>query len=195
MDDELRLVRAMARRDRSAWGAMYDRHVGDVYGVVYHLVGGDRHLAEDVNQEVWMLAIERFDRFDPDRGGFRDWLLGIARHRALRRHRRAAGRAIDGPADRVSDALPPPELLEGVERAGVVRAALLCLQGESRRVLLDKYAEGLSVAEIAARCGRSAKGVESLLSRARGQLRALLRPYFSQPTGGPRREPTDARPT
>ena len=62
MDDELRLVRAMARRDRSAWDAMYDRHVGDVFGVIYHLVGGDRQTAEDLNQEVWLLAIEQFGR-------------------------------------------------------------------------------------------------------------------------------------
>ena len=195
MDDEFLLVRAMARRDRSAWDAMYQRHVGDVYGVVYHLVGGDRHLAEDVNQEVWMLAVERFDRFDPGRGGFRDWLLGIARHRALRHHRRPKYQSMEGRPEGVSDSLCPPELLEGLEQANVVRAALLALHHESRRVLLDKYSEGLSVAEIAARSGRSAKGVESLLSRARGQLRALLRPYFSHPTGGQRREPTDARPT
>ena len=62
MDDELRLVRAMARSDRSAWDAMYDRHVGDVFAVIYHLVGGDRQTAEDLNQEVWLLAIEQFDR-------------------------------------------------------------------------------------------------------------------------------------
>jgi RNA polymerase sigma-70 factor (ECF subfamily) len=195
MDDELRLVRAMARRDRAAWNVMYERHVRDVFGLVYHLVGGDRHVAEDVNQEVWLLAIERFDRFDPGRGGFRDWLLGIARHRALRHHRCASGQPVQGQPDGLSDGLPAPELLEGRERADVVRAALLCLHDGSRRVLLAKYADGLSVAEIAARTGRSAKAVESLLSRARSQLRSLLRPYFSHPTGGPRREPTDARPT
>src|SRR5262245_37591610 len=195
MDDELRLVRAMARRERSAWDAMYERHVGDVFGFVYHLVGGDRHVAEDINQEVWLLAIERFDRFDPGRGGFRDWLLGIARHRALRHHRCATGQAVEGRLDGPADGVAPPELLEGMERAGVVRAALLCLHDGSRRVLLAKYAEGRSVAEIAAQTGRSAKAVESLLSRARSQLRALLRPYFSPLTGGQRREPTDARPT
>src|SRR4029079_7692870 len=91
MDDELRLVRAMARRDRSAWSAMYERHVGDVFGLVYHLVGGDRGVAEEINQEVWLLAIERFDGFDSRRGGFRDWLLGIARHCVLRFHRHASG--------------------------------------------------------------------------------------------------------
>jgi RNA polymerase sigma-70 factor (ECF subfamily) len=83
-------------------------------------------------------------------------------------------------------------LLEGVERADMVRAALLCLDDDRRRVLLDKYAEGLSVAEIAARTGRSAKAVESLLSRARAQLRALLQPYFSSPTGGDPHAPRDA---
>jgi RNA polymerase sigma-70 factor (ECF subfamily) len=195
MDDEFRLVRAMARRDRSAWDAIYERHVGDVFGLVYHLVGRDRHVAEDVNQEVWLLAIERFDQFDPRRGGFRDWLLGIARHHALKQHRRATFQVVEGRPEGLSDGLSPPELLEGRERADVVRASLLCLHDASRKVLLAKYADGLSVAEIATQTGRSAKAVESLLSRARAQLRALLGPYFSHPTGGQRREPADARPT
>ena len=196
MDDESRLARALARGDRAAWSATYRRHVGEVFGLAYRLVGGDPGLAEEINQEVWLLAIERFDRFDPARGRFRDWLLGIARHRALRHHRRAASEATGGAIDGLSDALPPHELLEGVERADLVRAALLLLDPEWRRVLLDKYAEGLSVAEIAGRTGRSTKAVESLLARARTQLRALLLPYFSQTTGtgGERREPTDARP-
>jgi RNA polymerase sigma-70 factor (ECF subfamily) len=181
MDDEDPLLRAMARRDPTAWDAMYRRHVGDVFGVVHHLVGGDRHVAEDVNQEVWMLALDRFDRFDPGRGGFRDWLLGIARHRALRRLRHARDLTVVGSPEGVADASTPAELLEGVERADAVRAALLCMPQESRQVLLDKYAEGLSVAEIAARRGRSTKGVESLLSRARARLRALLTPYFEHP--------------
>jgi DNA-directed RNA polymerase specialized sigma24 family protein len=75
MGDELCLIRAMARRDSSAWAVMNERHVGDVFGLVYHLLGGDHGAAEDVCQEVWLIAVERFDRFDPGRGSFRDWLL------------------------------------------------------------------------------------------------------------------------
>jgi RNA polymerase sigma-70 factor (ECF subfamily) len=193
-NDEHRLVRAMARRDRAAWAAMYDRHVSDIFSVLYHLVGGDRATAEDLNQEVWLLAIQQIDNFDSRRGEFRDWILGIARHRAIRHHRRGLPRdhvAEDSLYDR-SDALPPLDQLEGGERADVVRAALLCLSDDRRHVVRLKYVEGLSVSDIAAQTGRSAKGVESLLSRAREQLRTLLRPYFSNPTGGEHREPTDA---
>ncbi len=94
---------------------MYDRHVGDVFAVVYHLLGGDRSLAEDVNQEVWLLAIEQFDRFDPGRGKFRDWILGIGRHRALRRHRRGVVAGSDEYFDGPATLLSPPDLLEEVD--------------------------------------------------------------------------------
>jgi RNA polymerase sigma-70 factor, ECF subfamily len=195
MDDELRLLRAMARRDRSAWAVMYDRHVGDVFGLVYHLLGADRIAAEDVCQEVWLLAIERFDGFDVRRGVFRNWLLGIARHRVLRHHRRATNQASAADPDRPSEALAPLDMLELGERADVVRAALVCLESDHRRVLHDKYSEGLSVAEIADRTGRSVKAVESLLSRARARLRELLRPYFPSPTRDGSHEPIEIRPT
>jgi RNA polymerase sigma-70 factor (ECF subfamily) len=193
MDDELRMLRKMARRDRSAWAVMYDRLVGDVFGLVYHLLGGDRRAAEDLCQEVWLLAIEQFDRFDCTRGEFRAWLLGIARHRVYHYRRRAAGSCSevsdDGPIDEPS----PHEALEEAEQGDVVRAALLCLSDERRRVLHAKYAEGLSVKEIADRTGRSAKAVESLLSRARAELRELLQPYVFTSAEGESHEPSDVR--
>ncbi len=194
MDDELRLVRAMARRDRTAWGVMYERHVEDVFGLIYYLIGGDLGGAEEVCQETWLIAIERFDSFDPHKGKFRDWLTGIARHRVLRHYRCATYQTLDDRPDGLTDALAPLESLEEIERADVVRAALLCLDKDRRRVLLDKYIDELPVAEIAARMGRSAKAVESLLSRARSQLRSLLRHYFSTSTEGERHESSDAWP-
>jgi RNA polymerase sigma-70 factor, ECF subfamily len=193
MDDESRLLKAMAKGDRSAWARMYDRHVRIVFAVVYHLLGGDRSLAEDVNQEVWLLAIEQFDRFDPARGKFRDWILGIGRHRALRRHRRPAEAGFDENLDAPAGTVSPQDRLEEVERTDLVRVALLRLTQDHRRVLLDKYVAGSSVAEIAGRTGRSAKAVESLLSRARAELRNLLEPYFSSEAGGKCHEPNDAR--
>jgi RNA polymerase sigma-70 factor (ECF subfamily) len=72
----------------------------------------------------------------------------------------------------------PEDVLEQVERRSVVRAAMLVLPDERRNVLSWKYVEGLSVETIAIRMGRTAKAVESLLSRAREQMRDLLRGYM-----------------
>ncbi|MFI5456205.1 MAG: RNA polymerase sigma factor [Isosphaerales bacterium] len=197
MDDEHRLLRALARRDRAAWSALYDRHVQEVFGFIYHLIGGDRHLAEDLHQEVWLAALEGFDRFDARRGRFRDWLLGIARHRVSRHYRSTFSRSLEAVAERdvpvQTLALPPPEQLEGLERAAVVRAALLRLNHNHRDVLINKYVDGDSIDEIAVRTCRSAKAVESLLSRARERLRELLHPYFVHLTQGDRHEPTDLK--
>jgi RNA polymerase sigma factor (sigma-70 family) len=76
-------------------------------------------------------------------------------------------------------AVVPDDVIEHLEQAAVVQASLLALAPERRRVLVDKYVEELSVNQIAARTGKSPQAVESLLSRAREQFRALLRWYFS----------------
>jgi RNA polymerase sigma-70 factor (ECF subfamily) len=80
----------------------------------------------------------------------------------------------------------PEDVLEGVERNSVVRAAILVLPDDRREVLLCKYVEGLSVDSIAIRMGRTAKAVESLLSRSREQLREQLR-WYTMPSGDGRR--------
>ena len=171
MDDEYQLLRAMARRERHAWSVMYDRHVWEVFGFIYHLLGDCKPLSEEMHQEVWLKALESFEHFDRRRGSFRDWLFGIARHQVSRHYRRishdpTARNGARQPADEIdAGALPAPELLEDRERASIIRAALLRLSRDHKDVLLRKYADGLSVQEIADRSGRTAKAVESLLSR------------------------------
>jgi len=185
-DDPSSLIAALKGRDRSAWSAAVDRHLHEVYGFVFHLVGGDRAVAEDLNQETWLEALDGIDQCDATRGSFRNWLFGIARKRVALHYRR---RALAGNPTSLSDqfgeaaesgdiSVLPKDVLEQVERAAVVRAAMLLLPDDRREVLLGKYVEGLSVETIAIRLGRTAKAVESLLSRAREQMRGLLGGYM-----------------
>jgi RNA polymerase sigma-70 factor (ECF subfamily) len=198
MEEDRRLLAALARREKIAWAEVYDRYVRDVYGFVYHLAGGDLALAEDVHQEVWLAALEGIDRYDTRSGRFRDWLMGIARHRVSRHFRglaRVSYATVRGWGTGPDLAgLPPPEQLEELERAEVVRAAMICMVPDQRDVLVAKYIDGRSMAEIADRMGKTAKAVESLLTRARERLRGLLRHYFSHMEQGVRHEPSDRRP-
>ena len=180
------VITVLKQRDRSAWSAAVDRHLHEVYGFVFHLVGGDRTVAEDLNQETWLEALDGIDQCDATRGSFRNWLFGIARKRVALHYRRRAlggnGTSFSGQFEESAEwgeiSVLPEDVLEQVERVSVVRAAILLLPDDRREVLLWKYAEGLSVKTIAIRMGRTAKAVESLLSRARQQVRGLLGGYM-----------------
>ena len=127
-------------------------------------------------------------------GIFRNWLFGIARRRVALYYRRRtlAGNAtsfsgqFEESAELGEISVLPKDVLEQVERVSVVRAAILLLPDDRRKALIWKYVEGLSVETIAIRLGRTAKAVESLLSRAREQVRSLLRGYML-PCGDGRR--------
>ena len=183
-DDQSSLITALKQRDRSAWSMAVERHLHEVYGFVFHLVGGDRAVAEDLNQETWLEALDGIDRCDGARGDFRNWLFGIARNRvALHYRRHVSAEAFVESAD---DSLLPEDVLEQVEEKSVVRAAMLLLPADRREALVGKYIEGLSVGAIALRMEKTAKAVESLLSRARQQMRDLLHEYIT-PSGNRQR--------
>jgi RNA polymerase sigma-70 factor, ECF subfamily len=186
-DEQSSLITVLQQRDRSAWRAAVDRHLHEVYGFVFHLVGGDRTVAEDLNQETWLEALDGIDQCNAAQGSFRNWLFGIARRRVALYYRRRAlagnttsfSGQFEESAESGEITVLPKDVLEHVEQRAFVRAAVLVLPDDRRKALLWKYVEGLSVDAIAIRIGRTAKAVESLLSRARQQMRDLLRGYMT----------------
>jgi RNA polymerase sigma-70 factor (ECF subfamily) len=166
---------AVARRDRAAWGALYDAHLHEIYGFV-----------SDLTQEVWLQAIACIEKFDPSKGALRDWLFGIARRQVALHFRRLSTSNVSLPdafgpeLEPADDALLlPQDIMEQVEGRRLVRAAFTTIPLTHQHVLRQKYIDGQSVQEIAATMKTTAKAVESHLSRARARLRTLLGPYFA----------------
>lgn len=172
---------AIQGRDRDVWAAFYDAHVRDVYAVVWRLVNGNQALAEELHQAVWLSAIESAPSFDPKRGTVQSWLIGIARNQvALHFRRQSMQRA--GVAN-LADSRPAvvhhgPSAADQAslrsEQLCQVQTAMAQLTNDRRQLIEGKYIEGLSVRQLAERSGKSDKAVESLLQRARSELRQLL---------------------
>lgn len=175
------IAQRLRNRDKSAWNEVSLEHTRDLFGFIVRLVGFDRSAADDVVQEVWLECLNRIQHFDPTRCEFRGWLFEIARRRVAAFWRKRASVPCcedlnDGLA--MESQLLPTEILDRLDRSAIVRAVLLAMSPERSRVLTAKYLDDQSVAQIAASEGKSVKAIESLLTRAREELRVLLGPHF-----------------
>lgn len=146
------------------FAAFYRTHLSDVYGYLLRLCAGDRALAEDLTQDVWLSLVEELRRGHSDRADIR-WLITVARSRfidAARRERRRQSKLELVRREPSSDVEPTDsEVLEQLDR----------LPPMHRAVLVLRYVDGLPVPEIAAAIGRNLTATNSLLARARSALR------------------------
>ncbi|MEZ5962443.1 MAG: sigma-70 family RNA polymerase sigma factor [Planctomycetota bacterium] len=141
---------------------------------------------DDLVQEACVEALRQLPAFEYHRrGAFFRWLVALALHRLqnLRRSGDAACRdrrreqCVGGPDGRMD--LPavepgPGTLLSSAEGVDDVQAALASLSPIDRRVIALARTEGLPLAEVALRMGRSRNAVALLLSRALRKLAAQL---------------------
>jgi RNA polymerase sigma-70 factor (ECF subfamily) len=152
-DEEL-AGRVLAR-DVAAYSQLYDRHIQAVYSLAVHVLGVGE--AEEAVQEVFLRVWNRAALFDPGRGSYRVWLLSIARHhfsdRLRRRNLEQRLRLASDLEGAIAAAVSAdPDLSERAwqrDRARAVRAALMDIPEEQRRVLYLSYFAGLSQSEIA----------------------------------------------
>jgi RNA polymerase sigma-70 factor (ECF subfamily) len=169
-DHERRL--AVLAGDRRAWRLWYRETFGPLDRYILWRCGGLRDVADDLIQDVWLVAVRRLEEFNPQKGSFLTWMRGIASG-LLANHWRRRGRR---------ERLPPVPLPNGEsadkevirrEQAESVARALAELPLTYEEVLRMKYLEGQTVAEIAERLGATPKAVESRLSRARAAFRLV----------------------
>jgi len=186
-DDEATLLMRVARADRAALKALYDRLGRQALAVAFRVLGS-RTDAEDALQETFLDVWKRSAAFDPARGSGRAWVLSMVRNRAIDRLRTRG--AIGRLSDRVTDdrsAAPPraPTPLEDVERLHArqrVQAALTELNADQRRVLEMAYFEGLSQTEIATKLQEPLGTIKSRVRTAMEKL-ALLLPHAQAESG------------
>jgi DNA-directed RNA polymerase specialized sigma24 family protein len=77
--------------DPAALGRVFDHAAPELYRLGFHLLG-DRHAAEDLVQQTFLVAIEQAARFDPA-ARVLPWLCGILTNRALHLRRQQRQRA------------------------------------------------------------------------------------------------------
>ena len=175
-------LEAVRRRDPEALAAFFDAYFDRMFALVYRLLG-DRTLAEDAAQEVFLKVHRGAHLLDPTRDPV-PWLLMIATNVCRDFWRSGAYRLShtslsidDTPGLREtlhSTARGPEGDALAAERTRLVQDALLALRAPLREVVVLREVEGLSYKEIAAVMNVPIGTVMSRLARARAQLERVL---------------------
>src|SRR4051794_23049850 len=170
---ERRLAKRLARREPEALHELYTLHGRATFGFLVRAVG-ERSAAEDVQQQVYLEAWQRGERYDPERGGLLTWILQIARSRAIDHLRRRVPEPRD-PASTVAvadraDETAVDDLLEHWHVAG----ELARLPGEEAELLRRRFYMGQSQSEIAAETGVPLGTVKSRMVSGLRRLRVAM---------------------
>jgi RNA polymerase sigma-70 factor (ECF subfamily) len=160
--------------DESTLIRTYRACVSPLYEYVSRRCGGDRGLAEDVTQEVWLRAVGAWEKDGlPEKP--MAWLLTVARNLIINFYRRRRPLSLETLPPDWESGLPGDGLgTERPEAAALVNWGLARLRPAQARLLEAFHLEGRKVAEIAAESGLSERAVEGRLRRARLRLRAHL---------------------
>jgi RNA polymerase sigma-70 factor (ECF subfamily) len=177
-DEEL--VRLVRGRDERAFELLYYRYADLVYSVALRILA-DPGLAQDVAQEVFLRLWRAPDSYDVARGRFSNWLMSVARNRAVdevrmrgrRRLREVTPTAmVEDPPDGQA---PDPATAAQVEvEAAAVRRALRALPQEQRLALELAYFGGMTQQEIAQALGQPLGTVKTRTRLAMKKLRHAL---------------------
>jgi RNA polymerase sigma-70 factor, ECF subfamily len=166
------LIRRVARRDASAFEALYHRYARPVFGLALRRLG-DRMRAEDAVQETFAAIWRSAKTYKPDRGAGAPWLYAVARNAIVDRSRNRTDVPGDVP-DMPATEPGPDERAEASYVSWRVHRALEELPENERDVIELAYYGGLSQSEVADFLGIPLGTVKTRTRAGLGRLSDLL---------------------
>jgi RNA polymerase sigma-70 factor, ECF subfamily len=159
---------------QTAYRRLVHRHLKRTFGLARRLCGNEAE-AEDIVQDAFLQVWQRRSQWTDEGARFTTWLYRVVVNRCIDHKRRPISQELDAVAE------PPdasPDAVSTIHRqqiAARLSDAQSKLTPQQRAAITLFYYENLTNADIAIVMQISVGAVESLLKRARQQLRLLLR--------------------
>ena len=179
LSDEQLMANLDGPEVEGAISTLYDRYSRTVFGVGLNILG-DRSMAEELVQEVFLKVWRSSRTFDPSRGSFSTWLYRVTRSVALDLYRKRSHRIRPVPerdshiATARDSSAGPQEVVDESWLSWRISRTLDALDAPCREVIELAYFGGFSQREISRRTGIPLGTVKTRTARAFKSLREEL---------------------
>ena len=171
-----RVIEACQQGDRAAFQLLFETYKDKVFSIAVYSSGGDRAVADDVTQQIFLKLFTAIRQFRGD-SEFTTWLYRLVVNACVderRRRRRLLPWGETVAMRNPGNKRPQEKQFARLEVQEAVQAAIGELKPKFRLPILLKYIEGLSYDEIASVMGCSKGTVASRLNRGHSQLAKRL---------------------
>ena len=173
---------ARAKSEPEAFGALYERYVNKIYSYIFYRTGNQAD-AEDLTAKTFYRAMQHMRHYEERGLPFSAWLYRIAHNLVANWHRDRGRRQMVSLDELYSLAVGegPEHAVERQERTSTLLGVIRELPAERQELLILKFVEHLSNAEVGQIMGRSEGAIKSLYHRT---LLSLRESYTYMETGG-----------
>ena len=161
------LVEAAQNGHLESFGVLYERYHSPMAALAYSVLG-DRDLAEDAAQETFAIACQNLGTLR-QKDKFAAWLASICRNTA-RNILRLKGKNVALTTQRAAE-----DFDVGEERRDAIRQAVFKLRSSDRELIVLRYYNGFSQAQISGVLDISPQAVNGRLFRAKRKIAKYLR--------------------
>jgi len=184
--DESSIIDRFKKDEKAAFEELVLKYQDRIYNLCKHMLGG-AHDAEDAAQDTFIKAYQKLKDFKPEASLY-TWLYRIAVNTCLDYKKRpfweslfkSSAEGEEFISEPVSEAPSAEKLYESKQLGVALSKSLGKLSLKLRTVIILKEIEGLSYEEIADILEISIGTVKSRISRAREELKGLMRNYIGQ---------------
>ena len=163
----------LAKSDKEAFGEIYERYLTKIYNYIYYRTGNQQD-AEDLTAKVFYRALSHIENYADKGVPFQAWLYRIAHNLVANFHRDKGRRKIIPLDDYVAHTLKsdaPDKQAETSEQTGHLMEAIQRLPADRQQLILLKFIEQKSNAEIGEIMDRTEGAIKSLYHRTLLSLR------------------------
>lgn len=157
---------------------LFERHYHQHFDYVYrycHFRLADPQAAEDVTSKTFLKAFENQNQYDPEKGNWKQWVTGIARHQILdywKREKIPLSLEDLEKAEHLLHTTQHPS--NGLDSKLMLESMLRTIPANVHHLLILRYVDDMTYEDIAESTGKTPSAIRKLFSRLHKSLRSQL---------------------